>query len=53
MEVLFINELVKQGYLTVFGLYFAASEELPQYRKVMRMEQNLEFLRTSTFFLAC
>lgn len=50
--MLFICELVKLGYLTVFGLYFAASE-LPQYRKVMRIEQNLEFLRISTFFLAC
>jgi len=42
MEVHFITELVKQSCLTVFGLCFAASDELPQYSKVMRMEQRKE-----------
>lgn len=40
MEVSCISELVKQGCLTVSGLYFAASVELPQHKKVMRMEQK-------------
>ena len=40
MEVHYISELVKQGYLTVSGLYFAASDDLRQHKKVMRMEQK-------------
>lgn len=29
MEVHYISELVKQGYLTMSDLYFAALDELP------------------------